>query len=283
MRWKADLALAGITFIWGATFVLVKNALDDASTILFLAMRFGLAGALLLLLARRVRLTRDLAVASAAVGACMFFGYLFQTAGLRLTTPSKSAFITGMFVVLVPVFTGLFLRRFPGLWAAGGVGAAGLGLYFLTAPTGTESVNRGDLLTLACAAIFALHIILTGHFIARLPAIGLTAGQVVVTALLSLASLPWAERVFLRLSPALVVAVLVTAVFATAVAFFVQTWAQQYTSPTHTALIFALEPVFAWLTSWAVEGERLGGRAAVGALLILAGIVLAEAPWRRIQ
>ncbi len=275
-RLTADAALVAITFIWGSTFVVVKNALPDASTLVFLTLRFALAGGTLLWLARRVRLDRQLVAGSLVVGSMMFCGYLFQTMGLRLTTPSKSAFITGFSVVLVPVLLGLLFRRFAGWGPAAGVAMAIVGLYLLTMPAGGGTVNRGDLFTLVAATAFALHIIFIGQYSRSVPPIGLTAGQVLVTFVLALASAPWAEPAFLRPSPRLLLTIIVTGLLATALAFFAQVWAQQFTTPTHTALIFALEPVFAWLTSWVVLGERLGARAGLGALLILAGIVVAE-------
>lgn len=275
-RWKAEAALVGITFIWGSTFVMVKNALADSSTLLFLTLRFLLAGGALALLARRIRPDRRLLAASAVVGAALFCGYLFQTLGLRLTTPSKSAFITGFSIVLVPILLAVVFRRFAGWRPLLGVTAAIAGLYLLTMPAGSAHVNLGDLLTLACAVAFALHIILVGHYSRQLPPLGLAAGQVLAAAALALASVPWAEPAFFRPSPGVLLAIGVTGLLATALAFSVQTWAQQFTTPTHTALIFSLEPVFAWLTSWAVLGERMSGRASLGALLILAGIVAAE-------
>ncbi len=275
-RWKADAALVGITFIWGSTFVVVKNALADSSTVLFLTLRFLLAGGALVLLARRVRPDRRLAVASVLVGAALYCGYLLQTLGLRLTTPSKSAFITGFAIVLVPILWAIAFRKFAGWGPLVGVAAAVAGLYLLTMPEGDASVNLGDILTLGCAVAFAVHIILLGHYTRQLPPMGLAAGQVLVAAALALGSVPWAEPVFFRPSPAVLVAIVVTGLLATALAFSVQTWAQQFTTPTHTALIFSLEPVFAWLTSWVVLGEGLSTRASLGALLILAGIVLAE-------
>ncbi len=298
-RLKADLALLVVSFIWGTTFVVVKNALQDTSTLLFLTLRFTVAGLALLLapvlgvwlsrpgpgLAGRVvargrnqrtaRLSRT-ATASAVVGLFLFLGYFFQTQGLRWTTASKSAFITGLAVVLVPVITSLASRRFVGWGSMVGVLMALGGLILLTNPGVDASINRGDLWTLACAGAFALHIVLLGHFSRRVPVRALAAGQVLMAALLAAGSFPWAENFFLRLSARVCLAVLLTGLLATALAFFTQTWAQQFTTTTHTALIFSLEPVFAWLTSAVWLGERLGGRNALGALLILAGIVAAE-------
>ncbi len=273
-RLKADLALVVVSFIWGSTFVLVKSALEDSSTLLFLTLRFLLAGVALLLIAGRP--TGPCARASLWVGAFLFLGYFFQTQGLRWTTASKSAFITGFAVVLVPVITSVIYRRFAGWGAMVGVAMAVAGLSLLTNPEGGASINRGDIWTLACAGAFAMHIVLLGHYSRQVPARPLATGQVLTAALLAAGSFPWAETPRLSLSPRVLLAVLVTGLLATALAFSTQTWAQQFTSPTHTALIFSLEPVFAWLTSAVWLGERMSGRAALGAVLILAGIVVAE-------
>lgn len=278
-RWKADLALLLNTLIWGATFVLVKEALADVSTLLFLAVRFALAGAILVTLARGLRPgpgAPGLVRTSAVVGGVLFAGYLLQTWGLLFTTPSKSAFITGFSVVLVPILTALVYRRLPGWGLLLGVLAALVGLYLLTAPGGPSGINRGDVLTLGCAVAFALHIMLIGHYSRVLPARVLAAGQVLVAAMLATAAVPWVEPIRFRPSASLLTAVLVTAILATALAFLIQTWAQRFTTPTHTALIFSTEPLFASLTSWIVVGERLGPSGWVGGGLILAGIVAAE-------
>ena len=275
----ADLALVGLTFIWGATFVVVKNALDSASTILFLALRFTLAAAVLALVFRR-RLARPNSAAlrvSAAAGAALFLGYLFQTLGLRLTTPAKSAFLTGLSVVLVPILGGLLYRTRPTWQAWAGVTCGVAGLYLLLSPAGVWRMGAGDWLTLACAVAFALHILVLGRFSHRVGVADLSVIQVSVAALLSLASFWWAEDPFVRWTTPLVGAVLACGLLATALAFSVQTWAQRFTSPTHTALIFTLEPVFAALTSYVVMGESLEGRALGGAALILAGILVSEA------
>lgn len=278
-RWKADLALLLNTLIWGATFVLVKEALADISTLLFLAIRFALAGAILLALARGWRPAPGapgLLRTSVVVGGALFAGYLLQTWGLLFTTPSKSAFITGFSVVLVPILTAVIFRRLPGWGPLLGVLAALAGLYLLTAPAGPSGINRGDVLTLGCAFAFALHIMLIGHYSRLLPARVLAAGQVLVACGLAAVAVPWVEPVRFRPSTSLLVALLVTAVLATALAFLIQTWAQRFTTPTHTALIFSTEPLFASLTSWIVVGERLGPSGWVGGGLILAGIMAAE-------
>ncbi len=277
-RRLADLALAGVTLIWGATFVVVKEALESSSTLLFLALRFSLAALALMLLFRRrlERPRRSTWAAGAAAGTALFLGYLFQTLGLRLTTPAKSAFLTGLSVVLVPLLGAVLYRTLPAATAWAGAGCGALGMYLLTAPGGTWRASSGDGLTLLCAVSFAVHILLLGRFSRQVGVAELSVMQVAVAAVLSLATFWWAEAPFVRWTGALIGAVAACGLLATALAFLVQTWAQQFTSPTHTALIFTLEPVFAWGTSYVVCGESLEGKAIWGAALILTGIVVAE-------
>jgi len=283
-RLKADVALALCTVLWGATFVVVKGALADASVLAFMAVRFVLAAVLMAVIYRRAlqQLTSAEIRAGAQIGFFMFTGYAFQTRGLIQTTPSKAGFITGFGVVLVPVLMAVFWGRRINRWVWGGALAALVGLYYLTVPpAGFTELNRGDLLVFICAVLFALHIIFVGRYSPHHSVGALSFLQVATTAALTVVALPlfslagW-ETPRLHWTADLVFAVLITAVLATAVAFSVQVWAQQWTTPTHTAILFSLEPVFAALTSYVVLGERLGGRALVGAALILVGILLAE-------
>ena len=281
---KADLLLICCTLIWGVTFVVVKDALTDASVFVFLALRFLLATLLLILIyGRELRAIGASGFrAGALIGSCMFGGYAFQTAGLALTTPSKAAFITGFFVVLVPVLLALFGSRRVPVWVWVGALSAFTGLYFLAVPpSGLGALNRGDLLTLGCAFMFALHVISIGHYTVRHSAGALTLIQVATTAFSTILCVPlfaWigAERPRLLWTPGLIGAVVATGIFATALAFSVQVWAQQYTSANHAAIIFTLEPVFAGVTSFVFYHERLGARSLVGAALILVGILVAE-------
>ena len=274
-RTKAEAFLVVVTAIWGCTFVVVKGALADASPLPFLAMRFMLAGLLLLAILGRGQVDRGALLPGSILGLLLFGGYLFQTWGLIYTTPSKSAFLTGFSVILVPVimmFSGL---RMGSATLVGGV--LGLfGIYLLVAPSGMAAVNRGDMLTLAGALSFAVHIVLVGHYTKKFSFLHLVPVQILAVGLLSLVALPFVPDQTLHLTGRLVGAILVTAVLATGVAFSVQNWAQQYTPAAHTALIFALEPVFAALSSWLVMGEHLGGKVLLGSGLILAGMVISE-------
>jgi drug/metabolite transporter (DMT)-like permease len=281
---KAHLLLVLVTMIWGCTFPLIKAALADSSPLLLNAVRMSLAAALLAVYYRKSlrSLTRRGFLAGATVGLFLGLGYGFQTAGLRLTTPSKSAFLTGVSTVLVPLVLVVFWRARIHRWRVAGILLALTGLFLMTVPAGRQAladfanVNSGDLLTIGCAFAFAFQIILLGRSTQRFPFEQMAVLQIGIGAILTAISVPFVEHPHFRLTPPVIATVLITGILGTAVAFTVQAWAQQFTPATHAALIFNLEPVFAWLTSYIFLHERLGTRAGAGALLILAGILISE-------
>ena len=281
---KAHILLILTTLVWGVTFVQIKDALSDISPLLFNAVRMALAGAALLILYfRHLRsVTRGAFLMGCLVGTFLWAGYEFQTTGLKLTTPSKSAFLTGFSVILVPIFLALFWRRHVNRWVVSGVVTALIGLYLMTVPSAggaglnLSSINRGDLLTIGCAIFFALQIINMGRAMQKYKFEQIATLQACVAAVLMALSVPLLEHAHVVWSSRVIWAILVTGLLGTAAAFSIQAWAQQFTAPTYTALIFLLEPVFAWITSYVVLHERLGWRAGFGALLILAGIVVSE-------
>jgi drug/metabolite transporter (DMT)-like permease len=272
---RAELALAGVTVIWGTTFVLVKSALGDVSTILFLALRFGLAAIALAAIYRK-SMRRSGLGPGVATGCLLFVAYYFQTKGLELTTPSKSAFLTGLSIPMVPLAGSLVYRIRPRLFEAVGVAVATFGMALMTLPAAGFSLNRGDLLSILCAAAFAIHIVLVSHYTPMIGFETIAVVQVAVAALLGTLFFRVAEPVRFQFSPGVAVAVVVTGLLATAVAFTTMAWAQQYTTATRSALIFALEPVVAWITSYFLFGETLSLRGRAGAALILAGVLLVE-------
>jgi drug/metabolite transporter (DMT)-like permease len=283
-RYQADLALAFCSLIWGVTFVVVKNALDYSSVFVFLAIRFTLAA--LLMAAMRPgalkRIEREELFAGLRLAFFMFVGYGFQTTGLRYTTASNSGFVTGSSVVLVPLLLGVFWGRRLTQWIYGGAFAALLGLYFLTVPVeGLRYLNRGDVLTFVAAIFYGVHIILVGEYMQDKSVSALSVIQVAGCGLMAWvltgagAAIHW-QPVHFVWRWELLVAIVVCAVFPTAVAFTVQLWAQQFTSASHAAILFALEPVFAVITSYVILHERLTGRGLKGAGLVVAGILIAE-------
>ncbi len=280
-RRRADLALLFNAVIWGSTFILVKEAVGYVSPLLFLAIRFSLATVALLLLFRggwkwRRRATAKMFAAGALAGVFLFSGYAFQTIGLRLTSAPKSAFLTGLATVMVPLLGALVYRVKPGISEVFGVLIATFGMGLMTIQGPIESIGRGDLLTLAGAMAFAGHILTLGHFSQKIGYELLSVTQVGVAAISAISLFWWAETPRFHWHPVVLWAILITGLFCTALAFTIQAWAQRYTTSTRTALIYALEPVVAWVTSFAVAGEGLSGRAAVGAVLILAGVLMVE-------
>jgi drug/metabolite transporter (DMT)-like permease len=264
-----------IAFIWGSSFVVVKAALNHAAPLPWLIARFSLAGLLLLGTLARGRLDRRSLRPGLVLGIFLFGGFAFQTFGQKYTTPSKCAFITGFSVILVPIimaFRGQVMR-FPN-YASAALGLAGI--YFLVRPARLEAINRGDIYTLWASVCYAGHIVLVGHYSRRYSFRHLVPLQIMGVALLAIAVLPLDRDHHVHWEPALLAALSYTALLSTGFAFSVQNWAQQYTPPAHTALIFALEPVFAALASLVFTGERLGGKLLLGSVLILGGMLMSE-------
>ncbi len=273
---RALLVLVAVTAVWGVTFVQVKDAVALYPLFAFLAVRFVIASATLALpAASRVRsLGRSGWAAGAFAGALLGAGYALQTAGLERTTVSATGFVTGLYVVLTPLLAlGLFRVRIPPA-AWGGVCLATAGLALLAGVHGGRVV--GDLLVLAAAAVYALQIVLMERFAPRYDALAFTLVEMAAAAagLLALA-LALGE---LHAPHGLTVwsALLVTGVFASALAFLAQTWAQRRTSATQTALAFSLEPVWTAFFGITLAGDRLGAAGWVGAAVIMLGIALAE-------
>jgi drug/metabolite transporter (DMT)-like permease len=281
--------LLAVVALWGITFVLVKDALKDTAPLLFNFLRMSVAALALIFLNRRHlrHIPRRTIASGAIVGLFLAAGYQFQTAGLARTTASKSAFITSLVVVIVPLLTAIPAVRpasapAPGIATLLGAFLAFAGLMFLTTPTGTTwsnlvtSVGTGDLLTLLCAIAFAGHLIALAHTSPQVPIPQLATLQILFAALLMGATLSLGGPIYFSMTPRLIVALAVTGLLATAAAFTIQSWAQRHLSPSHTALLLTLEPVFAWLTSFFFLGEQFGSRSFVGALLILLGILVTE-------
>lgn len=297
MKLRAYLLMLFVVAVWGSTFVLIKGALNHATPAAFNLARMTLAFVVMAIGYHRYwrGIRRWQVVSGALVGFCLAAGYQFQTLGLARTTPSKSAFITGLMVVLVPLLSAIPRLRPPRghapRWNAyAGAVLAFAGIVLLTSPADSagapaglgrflpdlSSINTGDVLTLGCAVAFAFHCVALGHVSPRIRFQPLALLQVGFCALFMAVSLPFLERPRVEWTPGLLAALAIAAVLATAAAFSIQSWAQSVLPSTHTALILTLEPVFAWITSFLVTGERLGVRPACGAALILVGIAITE-------
>jgi drug/metabolite transporter (DMT)-like permease len=260
------LLLLVVTAVWGWTFVLVKDAVTQYPTLPFLQIRFALALVVMAVLVHRLPTRRELAL-GLVVGAVLAAGYLAQTAGLAITSPGNAGLITGLLVVLTPL-----INRFFGApvqwwtWVAVFVSLSGIAL--LTG--GLSGMNVGDVLVLVCAALFALHIVLLGRWSPSLRSAPLALAQMGACTLLFSAGGTWSLR---PPSGAVWLAIVVTAVFASAFAYYVQTLAQAHIQPNRIALILTLEPAWALTAAVVLAGQRLSLAQALGAALLLAAIV----------
>ena len=267
-----QLALLLTTIIWAATFPATKLALDQVLPLSFLFLRFlvGTFAVALVFLGLRKTIKSDwdtLRMAGIA-SIFLFIGYVTQTVGLRYTTASNSAFITAFYVVLVPLFLRRFDRR---LWVA--IGLAVAGLWLLIRPA--TALNIGDVYTLLCAVAFALHIISVEAYVGRSDMLSFSIWQMILVtgALIGPAVVEGYRPGAVAFTPTLVVALVITGVLATALAFVVQVWAQKHVPAQRVALIFALEPALAAWLSWLVLGEQLDTLGWVGSGLIIAGVL----------
>ena len=299
-NFAADAALVTTTLIWGSTFIMAKNILARWPPVAYLAIRFGLAALVLLLLFGRElwrgRSVAGLWRAGVVLGLLVGSGFALQAAGQVYTTASKSAFVTGLTTPLVPFVAYAMLRVRPNRENLIGVVLASIGGMLILLPQGAGAVNEGDLLTLAATGLFAAHITLMSRYTRRYAVRQLTVLQVLTAALIFLlvwagahagaasmqaAALPqflvrearplaWDGRIAWQL--------VYLALVGTLGAFFLWTWGQARMSATHAAIIFSLEPVFATAFAVAVRGagEWMGGRGYVGAALVFAGIIVSE-------
>jgi len=274
-RRRADVMLITAAAVWGVSFVVVKDALTSASPLLFLALRFTIAT---LVLAPFVDLRGGFSRAELRAGvvltALLASGFATQAYGLQYTTPARSAFIVAMSSVLAPFIALVLLKHRTGWMVLLALVIAGSGIYFLTAPD-TGGLNRGDLWTLITAVVFGGHIVAVSEFSKRFDAQRLVWLQLPGTAIGTLIAALLLEQLRFAWSFSLVAALLFLAVMSTVVALVWQFRAQREMSSARASLLFCLEPVFAALTSWLFWGETFSASQGFGALLILAGMVLA--------
>ena len=276
MQRLAEAALIGIAAVWGLTFVMVQDAIELLPTMAFLGYRFIPAALLVAIVFRKqlMRLSPAGLRAGLVMGAFLTAGYIFQTLGLEETTASNAGFITGLFVVFTPLLGALVLRqRVPGIgWAAAGV--SGIGLLLLS---GAGELNlRGDGLVLLCALAFSAHILATGRAVEKHDAGALLVVQLAVAGVFCTLVAALAGDLEKPAGTTVWSALIVTALVASALGFFVQTFAQRYASPDRTALILASEPAFAGLFGWLLADEHLGPVEWAGAALIMGSILAVE-------
>ena len=271
----AELALVGVAAIWGATFTVVQDAIEKLPAMAFLGYRFATA-TLIVAVVFRAPLRRLSAAgwrAGLAMGAFLTAGYVLQTLALERTSASNAGFITGLFVVITPLLAALVLRERIGPTAWLAASASGLGLFLLS---GADGLNAGDALALAGAVGFALHILATSRAVRDHDTGALLVVQLGVCGLFCLAVAAAGGRLDAPPDASVWWALAVTALLASALAYFVQTYAQRHAPPARTALILASEPAFAGLFGYLLAGDRLAAPAWAGAALIMAAIVAVE-------
>jgi len=266
------------TLFWGMTFVFIKEGLESIDVYSFLFWRFFIAGVILKAFNMgRERSEYDAPVMIPAIlsGTVLCISYITQTIGLKYTTASKGAFITGLSVVIVPLLISIINKRLPGKIMAASSLVAAFGLWLLTASSSMD-FNRGDIWVFACAVFFAFHIIVVARFSGRVDPMNFTSAQLlVVAAVTGTIALSRGELV-LPDSTSLWRDILFCALFATSFMYLVQSKFQQYISETRTAIIFSFEPFFGALTAWIYLDEIITMQMISGGLLIFAGMIISE-------
>ena len=279
----ATAALLAMTACWGSTFFLIKDLLERVPTLDFLAVRFAIAGVVMLLVAPRAVLRLSAASRRRAIvlGGVYGVAQILQTAGLAHTAASVSGFITGMYVVLTPVLAAMLLgsRTTAVTWAAVALATAGLGVLTLDG----VAIGYGEAITLVSAVLYALHIVGLGAWSNAREALGMSVVQLLVIAVVCLvATAP--DGVVLPPTTADWLSVVYMALFAGALALIGQTWAQAHLPPTRTAIIMSMEPVFAAFFAVLLGGEAVTVRMALGGLMVLAAMLVVEAlPRRKVE
>ena len=273
---KADLSLIFIVMIWGTTFPLMKIALGNVKPFYFISLRFITAFIVLTLIlnTRLKKINWRTFKIGSFLGLWLFFGFAFQIYGLQFTTASRSGFITGLSVIIVPVLSIFILKDKPTLSSWLGVLLALTGMYFLTGFT-EAGFNIGDLLTFFCAVSIAMQIVFLSKYIIKEDPLVITWLQITTVMVLG-TIVSFFEASSGSISTNSIMVIVYTGIFATALAIFVQSRAQQFTTSTHAGLIFSLEPVFGAIFSFLILNERLSTMGMIGAALIFAGIILSE-------
>ena len=281
----ADLALTLIMAVWGSSFAILRGLMGGsaASPLLLVSVRMAIASLLLvpvLAVRGQLRLLRGALLREGLFcGALLGLGFLLQTEGLQRTTASRSGFLTGMLVVLVPLLEFLVFRKRPALPALLGVLLAFTGMTALSAPwaDASHATLAGDWLTVGCALVFAGHVVALGRFAPRHPILPMLFLQLAATCAFAGLAGPLVEAQHFSNAPRLWLALVYLALFATLLAFGIQTWAQQVMPAVRVALISSLEPVFAALWAALLLGERLSSRELLGGALIVLGVAVGEA------
>jgi drug/metabolite transporter (DMT)-like permease len=276
-RTAAEMVLLGLTVIWGSTFALTKLILENASPFVYISIRFSIASAIFFLLFhKQIKNMRGGALFRGSVlGILLFFGFVLQTVGLKYTTASKSAFITGLTVIFVPLLQLVIQKRGTKKGNIIGILLVAAGLYFMTSPSGS-GFNTGDSLTLLCAVLFGIYIVYLDEFSKVESPAYLTFLQLLVTAVLALCAIPFLETPFLSINHSFLWNIGYLAVLPTIVALYLMAKYQKFSTPARSAIIYSMEPPMAAIFAFFFIGERLGSLEIMGGFLIFSGLVVSE-------
>jgi len=276
---QAEIYLLGIVVIWGSTFAIIKGILDQIMPFTFLAYRFFWAAFILgLIFWKRLKNIDKIILGKGfLIGIFLFLGFTFQTVGLKYTTATKAGFITGLSVILVPIISHFFIREKISKNSIIGVILAVIGLWFLNYNS-SFIFNFGDFLVLLCAVSFAMHIISVGLYVRKVDYVLLVMVQLTTVFVLSFLMALFFERpgIHLYYPSGVWWSIILTGIFATALAFYMQNKFQRYSTATKTAIIFSGEPIFSAMFAYLLLGEKVGLIAWIGGLLIIFGMIISQ-------
>ncbi|AEA34068.1 DMT family transporter [Hippea maritima] len=275
----ADLMLLSVTVFWGSTFIVVKKSIEIIPTFAFLSIRFWIATLLLVIIfhKRLVNINKRLLKDGVVLGVVLFLAYAFQTVALEYSKATIVGFLTGLNVIITPFLSALLIKKIPRIYSQIGAVFAFIGMTMMSLNENL-SLSYGDILGVICAVFVAIQIVLTDKYSRRNDTYLLTVVEISILAILSsIISITTETHIIPQhFSWYLVFSFLITAVFATVYAFIVQNTAQKYTTPTKTAIIFIMEPVFAAVFGYFLGGEVLSFRAYVGAFVMFIGLFISE-------
>lgn len=276
---KSDALLLTASIIWGFAFVAQRAGMQFIGPFLFNGIRFALGSLVLvpLLLVRNAPgkiMSKPMLVSGIIAGTAIFMGVSFQQVGIVYTTAGKAGFITGLYVIIVPIF-GLFLGKKSGFGVWAGAILATTGMYFLSVKNGF-TMEKGDFLVLVGAIFWAIHVHIIDHFAPKVDTIKLAFLQFATVSLLSTITALFLERFSIKSIISAWIPIIYAGVFSAGIAYTLQVVAQKDAHPSHAAIILSLETVFAVFGGWVILGERLSVRELTGCGLMLAGMILSQ-------
>ena len=291
-KYTGEAALLLMTIIWGGTFVIVKESLHDASPMLFVSLRFAIASFVLIpvVIKRKDKLNKSIILHGLFLGLLLFLGFSFQTAGLGLTTATKSAFITGALVVMIPGFQIIIEKKPPTVGALIGTILVFIGILFLSSGGSSvftflnelgSSFGLGDALTLICAVFFAIHVIYIGMFSKKFELWPLLFVQLASVAVFSFIAATFfsatgIEPIHLEITHYLIFGVLYNALLATLFNIALQMKYQKIVTATKAGIIYSFEPIFAAIFAFFVLNEKISNFGLIGSILIFSGLIVSE-------